>query len=632
MADLQFPNLGNALLQGSQAGYYAQKTRHEAGDEDRRLQAAPYIAPAMSGDQAALSKLASFDPKSFSIIAPRLAQMDADKRAKVKAAADYTYQASNALLQANPAERPAIWKQLLASGQQQGFELGHLPPEYSPAMEPLLRSWRTMAIGAKAQMEEEGKNQRHGSQAGGASGLEPMGGPPAAAPAPVTAPAARPGNPRVSMLTNPAGGSTGGFAPPDVVQATTPPVQVADAAPPPGIAQGQATAVPDTYGQQSPGPLRPEGVGIGAPPMGPSAAPPVKRLGPIVTQDPAENGYELAQDRKKPGQGVIVDGYIHYINPRNPRDVVLYKPGGASFEDVNDPTGKLIGQRNKTTNQYHPINQAAPGDEIDPTLRGDELLKSLNPAESAQVMAVVDGRAPLPSLSARMAPEAKRLRTLAFQYDPNFDATVYASRQKTQNDMADGKLAVQRTAANKLIAHIGDLHEVSAEINNSDTPLFNKVGNIISANRGDPRIAKFNVAKHLVLEEADKFFSGTGGTTVSGMEEMRKLINDAQSPQQLQGAMTQLEKMMKGQISAMADQYNNGMKYTGDKRIKADALLSDDARAGLLRIEANPLKGPAQRARDEFTAGQAPPAGTVEQGFRFRGGDPSKRENWEPAQ
>jgi len=652
---LEFADLGNALASGAHARYFTSRAQLDQGEEQRRQAAQPYVQGAMSGDSNAMARVASGDPKTAAVITQALSRLDANKRAQVKASAEYAAQSANAVLQADPADRPAIYKQMLDIGRAQGHDVSTLPPEYSPAVDGLLRGYRTQAVPIIEQFRADEAMRRHttpGARAVGAGGdgFDPLPGAPGAPRAPAAPPAAGPRADAGGFTPGPAVASaTPGFAPPDVAQATqapppaaaavapqapqqTPPAappQMASApgAPPvglPGMAMGETSATLATQAQ--PNAVPPDGfeamghrdaqgtlvpaqidgrpvyrnpqtgeMRLGDAPAGPASIPsagPAPRapitpaqgaLPPGIVQAP--EGWVL---RTKGGKAAVDgNGYFAITNPQTGQ-TLPYKPPTPQHAQI--PMGYEPDPA--TPGHLRPI-AGGPADKacdaIDPTLRGADLLKSLDPSEAAQVQAIVDGRAPLPALSSRMAPEAKRLRTLAFQMDPNFDGTVYASRAATQKDMADGKLAVQRTTANKLINHLGELHEVSDELNNSSTPLFNKVGNLIASNRGDPRIAKFEATKHLVAEEAVKFFSGTGGVTVSGMEDMGKLINSAQSPQQLQGVMTQITKLLNGQLSAVADQFNNGMKYTGDKRLKPEALLGEDARRNLERINTNPL-------------------------------------------
>lgn len=169
MAELIFPNFGNALLAGSSAAYSLRRGRREADEEQRRLDARQYIDPALKGDQGAFGKLASADPAAASSIATMLGRMDATQRARAKDAAEYTAQGANAILQADPASRPAIYRQIREDGIRRGYNLDSLPPEYNPSMDGMLRTQRSMAIPILEQMKlEQAPTQVDMPGAGGA--------------------------------------------------------------------------------------------------------------------------------------------------------------------------------------------------------------------------------------------------------------------------------------------------------------------------------------------------------------------------------------------------------------------------------------------------------------------------------
>jgi hypothetical protein len=152
---IQFADFGNALLAGSGAAYQQGRSRREAEADRMRKDAQQYIEPALRGDQGAFGKLAAGSPETASSVATMLGRMDASQRAKAKDAAEYTANAANAILQADPASRPMVYRQMREDGIRRGFNLDSLPPEYNPGMDGLLRSQRSMAIPILEQMKIE---------------------------------------------------------------------------------------------------------------------------------------------------------------------------------------------------------------------------------------------------------------------------------------------------------------------------------------------------------------------------------------------------------------------------------------------------------------------------------------------
>jgi hypothetical protein len=160
---LQFASIGNALASGAQARYAGQHADALAADEQRKKEALPHLEGAMKGDPAAMGKLAYGDPKAAVAISTALQRMDTNQRAKVKEQADYSAQSSHAILQANPADRPALYQQHYQEGVRRGYDMSSLPPTYSPQIDGRLRSAREMAIPVVEWFKQNKIDARHGA-------------------------------------------------------------------------------------------------------------------------------------------------------------------------------------------------------------------------------------------------------------------------------------------------------------------------------------------------------------------------------------------------------------------------------------------------------------------------------------
>lgn len=300
---LQFgEGIGNALASGAHARYYMDEARQKRDEEQRRKDAQPYIEPAMKGDAGAMAKVAAGDPKTAVAITSALSRMDANQRADAKAKADYTAQAANAILQADPKDRPAIYQQMHAEGQRRGYTMS-LPPEYNPSLDPLLRSHRAMAIDINKELDRQTRLQIHNTPGGG-GGIPTqidMPGPGGGAPAPM--PAAPTGAPRVSMAVPPAGGPA---ALPTQMAQAAPGIPGPVASPPGQVAQGDSPTA-DANGTPLPPAAKPQGV--------------------IWENDPTQQGYVMRGSRDKYGNvtPVEVGGHFLFRNPQT-GEHVLYKP------------------------------------------------------------------------------------------------------------------------------------------------------------------------------------------------------------------------------------------------------------------------------------------------------------------
>lgn len=183
MADipLQLGGFGNALAMGygiRNAGIRAQREDEELNVLRRRNALGPDVQAAIGGDGSALGRIAAVDPDYALKIGPIMETMEAKQRARLQAGADYTYKAANAILQADPADRPAVYQQMLEQGRAQGHDLSKLPQQYTPQLDGQLRTWRQMAIPVLEQWKVEQDRPQPMPSGGGAPA--PGGGPAAA--------------------------------------------------------------------------------------------------------------------------------------------------------------------------------------------------------------------------------------------------------------------------------------------------------------------------------------------------------------------------------------------------------------------------------------------------------------------
>lgn len=162
----------NALALGTQirnANLQGQKEQEEVNVLRRRSALGPDVQAAITGDSKALGRVAAVDPDYALKLGPIMETMDTKQRAKLQAGADFTYKGANAVLQADPADRPAVYRQVLAQGKALGHDLSSLPPEYSPQMDGQLRSFRQMAIPVLDQWKVEQDRPQPMSGGGAAS-------------------------------------------------------------------------------------------------------------------------------------------------------------------------------------------------------------------------------------------------------------------------------------------------------------------------------------------------------------------------------------------------------------------------------------------------------------------------------
>lgn len=350
---LEFPNIGNALMQGAHARYYMGRAQQERDAAAGEQAARPDIAAAVGGDPAAQGRVASASPTTFAHLAPRIAQLDADKRAQLKATSEAVAHASNTLLQTDPKDRATVYPQMVEFLRSQGHDVSKLPAEYTPAFEGQARMFRGQSQDLlkilQQQEQEAGRNARHNTPGGGTPpAMEPMNGPTIPPAVPAAGPRADAGSPSVAPVTVAQG------APP-ALPSTLPasPIQkvniqpipnatgVATPTPIPNAIPGEAVATPAQIVQGDspyPTPRAVTGPQVATPP-GTQAAPAVPpQQGAIWSVDPSTQGGQMMGHRAKPGAPLLpaeIAGHFVYKLPNG--QTVLFKPRAETPPDRVQP-------------------------------------------------------------------------------------------------------------------------------------------------------------------------------------------------------------------------------------------------------------------------------------------------------
>jgi hypothetical protein len=694
----------NSLANMNQARYYAAHANALQGEEQRRQDAQQYVQPAMQGDSTAMGRLAAGDPKTAVAITTALQRMDTNQRAKIKEQAEYNAQASNAVLQAAPAERPQIYDQFYKLGLSRGYDMSHLPSVYTPQIDPFLRSTRMAAVpitewfktqeGMPQPMVPPGTGAIAGGGANGAAiaGVESAGQPNNGYSA--VGPVANPQGDRAYGRYQVMGSNVGPWTQEVLGTAMTPQQFLANPqaqdkvfeakfgqyvtkygspqaasrawfAGEGGMNNPDATDVNGTTvagyqqkfnaglapGTQIAGPPMAQGAPAangppvqlgGAPPAAPAAAPPAQA--PAAPVQPAIDPNSPAARGGVPmgikGVPVVKDGLQLFHMPDGQMEWFPVK-GVNAFEDVKDNNGNIIGQRNRQTNQYHPIQPVPGASNIDPNLKGDDVYAALPPARAAEIRSIVNGDSPIPPPTSR-APYAQETRALVFQAaGPGFTDALHAQRMAMKKDMNTGKIGQALQAQGTLFNHMDHALDIADNLNNSPYPVVNKALNAVGLAQGDPRVVELEATKTRINQELEKYFAGH--TTVSGLAEARNELNAAQSPEQIKAAIRTLATLVNGQQSELVHRINRGLGYTGDKSLTLEdpliispegAKARDDV---LARTQANPTANSKLMDKGKQFFGAKPPAegpkvGAIEQGYRFKGGNPADKNSWEKVQ
>ena len=197
-------------------------------------------------------------------------------------------------------------------------------------------------------------------------------------------------------------------------------------------------------------------------------------------------------------------------------------------------------------------------------IHGEDYLKTLPDARAGIVRAIVEGRAPFPSGFIMKTPYGQWLSQAITQAEPGFNAANWTMRNQVYKEWNAGgpnSPAGTLTAGNTAIQHLGHLSDAAEKLENwSGWGLLQGPLNLATLKEReisqDPRITTFDSVRNKYIEEATKFYRGTGGNETDLQRDIAAL-NAAQSPEQLRQAIATQAELMQSKINALQDRWTH---------------------------------------------------------------------------
>jgi hypothetical protein len=185
----------------------------------------------------------------------------------------------------------------------------------------------------------------------------------------------------------------------------------------------------------------------------------------------------------------------------SPKD---YTPESLKKYAASNSVGDLVAVKGTATD-----NLATPGG-ADFTKTGDDFLTTLPAADRNFVKKLANYEIDPKTLSTRGGEREKYLK-LASQFDPSFDQKEYNTRYSAINRFATGPQGNTVRSLNVAIEHMDTARRLGAALENSDTPAFNKMAQLIAEQTGKAAPTNFDSVKEILADEVVKGVIGGAG-------------------------------------------------------------------------------------------------------------------------
>lgn len=201
--------------------------------------------------------------------------------------------------------------------------------------------------------------------------------------------------------------------------------------------------------------------------------------------------------------------------------------------------------------------------------------------------AMIEGRIPLPSSFALKTPYWQQMMQLAQQIDPQFDATIWAQRNKTVQDFnaTGGKSRQNIMSIETAMNHTAALKELSDKAGGVDNawilnyPL-NAAHNAYLGATSDANRNAYNELAKTAADEIARATAGPGGSTESDRKARLEAFSLNNSPEARTEALQTALQMLEGRLEPMAESYNNAM---GTAK-RPTELLSPNAQSSYMKV------------------------------------------------
>lgn len=237
--------------------------------------------------------------------------------------------------------------------------------------------------------------------------------------------------------------------------------------------------------------------------------------------------------------------------------------GGQIIQAQTNPVSGAVttgGVINKTQSPDNVANNARSAANNANTIANENLRSGIGPdgKPTADVESMAQGIAAgkLPPMSgfALAKPAGQAIMARVQEINPTYDAGDYAAKNQALKGFSTGKEGTALRSFNVANDHLDTLTQMATALDNGNAPLINKLTNAWAQQTGGAAPTNFDAVKEIVGKEVVKAIVAGGGG-VGERQEMSDLLDKANSPAQLNGAINHFKDLMEAQKAGLKDQY-----------------------------------------------------------------------------
>jgi hypothetical protein len=275
----------------------------------------------------------------------------------------------------------------------------------------------------------------------------------------------------------------------------------------------------------------------------------------------------------------------------------------------------------------------------DPKITGEKVYQAIStfdPGFAGTLRAYVDGKAPPPASAWQNPVYRDRVVGLGNKVDPTFSYLTFKNRAATLASFSHGQDHRNLLAVGTAEQHVQGLLDSLPDKPGGGRPIFNYIQNkwiewAENPNAKQQWLAAWETNADVAANEIAKATSGAAPHQTE-IDFWKNELGTHRNAAQLAASLNRARSLLAGRLNELKASYQAGVgrdPITGISNLlerdiwKAGTPAEEKAANQAVLRELQPRAAPSKTA---------PVPGRVEDGWRFKGGDPGKQENWERAQ